>query len=792
MVVAIDGPAGTGKSTVAHQVAKDLGLTYLNSGSFYRALTLALLDAGVDIKDESAVMAFAKKQKLDYVNARLILNGKDVDDQLHQDRVDSSVSPVSAIVPLRHLVNDRMREIVKSQNIICEGRDMTTVVFPKAECKFFLDASVDVQAKRRFDQGVSNLSLEEIKASIIQRDKMDRNKAEGSLKKAPDATYIDTSDLTIVQVCAIIESKIKAKGFFMDQKEVEQNEAQSSSDSIHTQLEESLKKMEALQAGPATGTVVDVRGDTVFVDIGAGRDGQLRLSEFGGETPKVGEKISIYVTNPSGRDGLPEISKTKADENRIWDDLSKAFNKDDPTQGTPVDGVITKVIKGGYAVDLGGKIEAFLPISQADATKVEKEEKLIGTKSKFYIERLRGSNGKRNVVVNRRKYLEKLTDGNRDKFFNEIKIGDTVKGTVKSFTSFGAFIDLGGFDGLLHINDMSWGHVTRPKDFVKKGQEIELKVIRLDPEGKRINLSLKHFAEDPWVHFEEKYHVNDVVKGKVTKLTDFGAFIELEEGIEGLAHISEFSWTKKVNKPSDMVKEGDEVECMILGYDIQAGRVSLGLKQVTANPWDTISEKYPVGTKITGKVVKITNSGAFVQLEEGIDAFLAGEDLSWTKKIKHPGSEIKVDQELEVVVTECDLENHRIRVGVKQLSDNPWKEFASQYSVGGTLEGEVTSITDFGIFVKAPNGIEGLVNKANLSEDRETPYEEAKKKYNVGDKINVYVVSIDVEKEKVSFSVKEYRKAKERAEISQYMSSNSDDDGGYTIGDSLKSQNEDK
>ena len=231
---------------------------------------------------------------------------------------------------------------------------------------------------------------------------------------------------------------------------------------------------------------------------------------------------------------------------------------------------------------------------------------------------------------------------------------------------------------------------------------------------------------------------------------------------------------------------------MILGYDIQAGRVSLGLKQVTDNPWDTIADKYPVGTKLKGKVVKITNSGAFVQLEEGIDAFLSGEDLSWTKRIKHPGSEIKVDQELDVVVTECDLENHRIRVGVKQLTDNPWKAFAAEYKVGDTFEGEVTSINDFGIFVKAPNGIEGLVNKANLSDDRDVPFEEAVKKYNVGDKVNVYVVSIDVDKERVAFSVKEYKKAQARAELSQYMSSSNDDDGAYTIGDSLKNQSEDR
>ena len=785
MVIAIDGPAGTGKSTVAHAVAAELGIVYLNSGSFYRALTLALLDAGIDLDDTKAVTDFAGRQKLDYVNARMILNGKDVDDVLHQDRIDSSVSKVSSVVPLRHLVNDRMRTIVKSLSVICEGRDMTTVVFPDAEFKFYLDASIDVQAKRRFDQGVSNLSLEEIKASILKRDEMDRNKAEGSLKKSPDAVYIDTSDLTINDVCEIIENKIKSKGFTMEQKEVEQNGAHGS-DSIYTQLEASINKMEPVENGSnVQGTVVQVTDDTVFVDVNCKSEGKIPVSEFAGELPKVGDVITVYLVNQFGKNG-PEVSKVKADEKRLWEEFKVAFD-----EKRPVDGTISSVTKGGYMVNLGGGISAFLPISQSDSQKVEKEEKLIGVKSKFYVERLY-SNGKRNVVVNRRKYLEEQIDVNRDKFFNEVKIGDTVKGTVKSFTSFGAFIDLGGFDGLLHINDMSWGHVTRPKDFVKKGQEIELKVVKLDPEGKRINLSLKHFAEDPWVHFEEKYHVNDIVKGKVTKLTDFGAFIELEEGIEGLAHISEFSWTKKINKPSDMVKEGDEVECMILGYDIQAGRVSLGLKQVTDNPWDTIADKYPVGTKLKGKVVKITNSGAFVQLEEGIDAFLSGEDLSWTKRIKHPGSEIKVDQELDVVVTECDLENHRIRVGVKQLTDNPWKAFAAEYKVGDTFEGEVTSINDFGIFVKAPNGIEGLVNKANLSDDRDVPFEEAVKKYNVGDKVNVYVVSIDVDKERVAFSVKEYKKAQARAELSQYMSSSNDDDGAYTIGDSLKNQSEDR
>ena len=568
----------------------------------------------------------------------------------------------------------------------------------------------------------------------------------------------------------------------MEEMEVEKEEAQNSKGDFQTQLEESLKEFNAPQAGQLVeGIVVQITNDYVYVDIGDKSEGLIPVEEFADDLPKEGDKVQALLTghNSSG----PVLSKKKADSKRYLKEIQQAYK-----DKTPVTGTIAKVVKSGYEVDLGVDRMAFLPISQADAEKVEKPESLLGTKSKFYIERLYSDN-KLNPVVNRRKFLEEEINEKRDAFFGSVQIGDTVKGTVKSFTSFGAFIDLGGFDGLLHINDMSWGHVARPKDFVKKGQEIELKVIRLDPEDKRINLSLKHFTEDPWVHFEDKYHVDDIVKGKVTKLTEFGAFVELEKGLEGLVHISEFSWTKKVNKPGDMVNVGDEVEVMILGYDIQNGRVSLGLKQTQANPWDSIAERYAVGTKIKGKVVKVTNIGAFVALEDGIDGFLHADDISWTKKIKHPGSELTVGQEIEAVIIECNPEEHKIKIGMKQVSANPWKEFADQYKPGSTLEGEITSITEFGLFVKAPNGIEGLVNKANLSDDKEVPFEEAIAKYKVGDKINVFVVDVNTEKEKVAFSVREYKRKQQRDEISQYMSSNNDDDdGAYTLGDLLNTK----
>jgi len=567
----------------------------------------------------------------------------------------------------------------------------------------------------------------------------------------------------------------------MEEMEVEKEVAQNSKGDFQAQLEESLKEFNAPQAGQLVeGVVIQVTNDFVYVDIGDKSEGLIPVSEFAEGLPKEGDTVQALLTghNPNG----PVLSKKKADSKRYLKEVQQAWK-----DKTPIDGVISKIVKSGYEVNLGIDKAAFLPISQADADKVEKPESLLGLKSKFYIERLYSDN-KLNPVVNRRKYLEEQIDSKRNEFFASTQIGDTVKGTVKSFTSFGAFIDLGGFDGLLHINDMSWGHVARPKDFVKKGQEIELKVIRLDPAEKRINLSLKHFAEDPWIHFEEKYHLNDIVKGKVTKLTEFGAFVELEEGIEGLVHISEFSWTKKVNKPGDMVSVGQEVEAMILGYDIQEGRVSLGFKQATENPWNTITEKYPLGTKVKGKVVKTTNIGAFIALDDGIDAFLHADDISWTKKIKHPGSELTVGQEIEAVVIECDAEAHKIKVGIKQLTDNPWKAFAEEYKPGSTLEGEVTSITDFGLFVKAPNGIEGLVNKANLTDEKDVTFEDAIAKYKVGDKVNVYVVDVKVDREQVGFSIREFKRKQQRDEISQYMDSSDDDNGSYTLGDAFKAQ----
>jgi small subunit ribosomal protein S1 len=551
-------------------------------------------------------------------------------------------------------------------------------------------------------------------------------------------------------------------------------------ENIQTQLqEEYLKTLEQLEEGKLVeGKVIQITQDQVFIDVGYKSEGKIPILEFS-VIPGIGDTVPVILITKENKHGEVIVSKQKADAKLLWKNLRQAFSEKRSVEGT-----VEKQVKGGFDVHLGTGVHAFLPVSQADIQKLDKPEKILNKKLNFYVERLY-SDGKINIVVNRRKCMEDELDLRRKEFFENTLIGSDITGTIKSFTSFGAFIDLGGFDGLLHINDMSWGHVTRPKDFVKKGQEIRLKVIRIDREEKRINLSLKHYTDDPWIHFEEKYHVNDIIKGKVTKLTDFGAFIELEEGIEGLAHISEFSWIKKIQKPQDLLKPNDVLECMILGYDLQAGRVSLGLKQVHENPWETIEEKYPVGRRIKRKIVKITNAGAYIELEENIDGFLHLDDMSWTRKSKNHNG-LAVGQEIEVMVISIDAEKRNIKLGIKQLSEDPWKEFVENYMSGSPVEGEVSLVTDFGLFLRIPGGIEGLIHKTNLAENRDEDPEEALKKYKIGDKLKAVVLDIQSDKQKVTFSIREYKKKLQRDEISRYMAKEESSDSRYTLGFIIK------
>ncbi|MFW5880535.1 MAG: 30S ribosomal protein S1 [Spirochaetota bacterium] len=560
-------------------------------------------------------------------------------------------------------------------------------------------------------------------------------------------------------------------------------DVQNGDTSAHQQLQEALQEqylqpLDELEVGQLVeGTVIQTGPETTFVDIGYKSEGRVPTEEFD-EAPHVGDTVEVVLLNKETLGGGVVVSKRKADEKRFWKELKDAFQERQPVEGT-----VARAIKGGFEIDLGHKIRAFNPISKMDIRRVENPDEYVGITAKFYVERIYSEN-RVNIVLSRRDYIEEEAAKRKQEFFEHVEIGDVVEGAVKSFTSFGAFVDLGGFDGLLHINDMSWGHVNRPKDYVKRGQELALKVIRMDHENQKINLSLKHLTEDPWNHFEEKYNTDMVVKGKVTKLTDFGAFIELEEGIEGLAHISELSWVKRINHPKELLDVGDEVEAKILDYDVPAGRVSLGLKQVLPNPWETMPDKFPEGMRLTRTVKKLTNAGAFVELEEGIDGFLHVDDISWTKRYKHPSAALSEGQEIECIVIQTDPEHHNIRLGIKQLSEDPWDSLKKAYPERSIIEGEVTNITDFGVFVRVQGGVEGLINKSQLADPREMPFEKAVEKINVGDKIRAVVTEVNPGRQKLSLSVRELARQEQRQEMQKYIGD--EDSDTFTLGDILK------
>ena len=781
MIVAIDGPAGTGKSTIAEMVAKQLGFLHVNSGNFYRAIACWNLDNGVAHTETQKILASRSQITISYDADKMFLNNIDITDRLHNDAVDAIVAQISAIPEIRSFVNEKLRDISKNHDLVMEGRDITTVVFPNAEIKIYLDASAESRAKRRFYQGTSQLSLEEIQTSIQKRDEIDKNKTVGSLKIAPDAYYIDTSYLTIDEVYEKVYNKIQSQGKAMD-KEVVMNDSNPSEGTIQTQLqEEYLKSLDTVTEGTLVeGKVVQVTNDSIFVDVGTKSEGRIDIKEFA-TAPAIGDTVTVLLLKKESRNGESIISKQKADEKLYWKTFTDAFKNHET-----VDGTIVNEIKGGYEVDLGYGLKGFLPVSKAYCAKDEAES-LKNLKSKFYIERLY-SDRRVNIVLNRRKWLEEQNEKNKTAFFATVKEGDVVTGIVKSFTSFGAFIDLGGFDGLLHINDMSWAHVSRPKDFVKKGQSIEVKVVKLNSEEGRINLSLKHFSSDPWESFESKYHLHDVISGKVTKFTDYGAFIEIEEGIEGLAHISEFSWVKRVKKPSEMLKIGDVVTCKILGYDLDQQKVSLSLREVQTNPWDNIEETYPEGKIVEGKVVKLTNAGAFVALEEGIDGFLPFDELSWTAKGKNSSSALEVEQTVQAIITESSVSERNIRLSVKKMSENPWENLSKAYKIGAIIEGTISSITDFGAFVKVQGDIEGLLHKSNLVLQDNESQEDALKKLTPGTTIKAAVLELIPQRQKLALSMKDLAKQQQQAELSKFMDDSASDSDGYTLGDLLKNK----
>jgi small subunit ribosomal protein S1 len=540
-------------------------------------------------------------------------------------------------------------------------------------------------------------------------------------------------------------------------------------------FEESLKPIQDGEV--VTGRVLQITPDYVVIDVGYKSEGQIPIYEFndidGNLTVKAGDVIDVLVEEWENENGMMVLSKQKADQRRVWDTISEICDQD-----SVIEGKILSRIKGGLTVDIG--LKAFLPGSQVDLHPVRNLDKFIGQTQEFKILKYNRKRG--NVVLSRRAILEKERESMRSETIKNLQEGAIVDGVIKNITDYGVFIDLGGIDGLLHITDISWGRVNSPGELFATGDKIKVKVLSYDQQNQRVSLGYKQIREDPWGVAEKKYVVNTRVSGKVVNITNYGAFVELEEGIEGLIHISEMSWTKKVKHPSQILTIGDMVDAVVLDLDVARKRISLGLKQTEPNPWSLIEEKYPKGTVIEGKIKNVTDFGIFIGIDEGIDGLVHISDISWTQKIKHPVEVYKKGQMVKAVVLSIDKENERFSLGIKQLEPDPWESVPKKYRRGQVVKGVVTNVTDFGIFLEIEKGVEGLIHVSEISKDK---VESLKDFTKVNDELEVLIISIDKRGRKIGLSIRDLKEVEDQRDLQEYMA-REEQAATTTLGDVLK------
>jgi small subunit ribosomal protein S1 len=536
-------------------------------------------------------------------------------------------------------------------------------------------------------------------------------------------------------------------------------------DDFRTLFEQSLKSVQP--GGIVKGKIVDITPTHVVVDVGYKSEGQIPVNEFfdhaGNIQVKVGEDVDVFFDSEEGDNGNILLSRERAEDIKIWEEIEKAYN-----EGTPVEGVIQARVKGGFKVDIGG-VDGFLPGSHVDIRATRNLDKFVGKTDRFIVLKYNQLRG--NVVLSRKAMIEQERGLLKKDTLKVLEEGVILEGVVKNITGYGAFVDVGGIDGILHITDMSWGRINHPSDLLKVGDCVKVVVLKFDPERERISLGMKQITPDPWESVEEKYAVGSRVEGKVVGLTDYGAFVELDKGIEGLIHISEMSWARKVSHPSKVVQVGEAVETVVLNVDRNRHRISLGLKQVMPNPWLLVKEKYPVGSVVKGPVRNITDFGLFVGVDEGIDGLVHISDLLWTKKIKHPSELYKKGDVIEAKVLGIDIENERFSLGIKQIEGDPWELIAEKNPVGSKIEGEVTRIADFGVFVRIAERVEGLIHVSQLSTER---VDKPSSVYKVGDRVTAEIINIDPQERRIGLSIRALRKTEERKEMEAYLKKEKD------------------
>lgn len=544
----------------------------------------------------------------------------------------------------------------------------------------------------------------------------------------------------------------------LEDKEHEENDASSGANQDHEFERLYSQSLKSFKSGTVVrGRVLQVRSGVVMLDLGYKSDGIIPAEQFTEEelkTLKPGDELEVLLEAAEDANGNLLLSRDKAKKLQVWEDLNRAYQT-----GTPVKGKVLSAIKGGLTVDIGG-VEAFLPGSQIDTKPVHQLNRMIGQVLEMKV--IKMNSGRGNIVLSRRALLEKDLNAKKAETLSSLAEGQVVPGVVKNVTEYGAFVDLGGIDGLLHITDMSWGRISNPAEVCAVGDKIDVVVLKYDREKQKVSLGIKQKTQDPWLSVAEKYPVGSRVRGKVMSLTDYGAFIELEHGVEGLVHVSEMSWTQKVRHPSKVVSVGDSIEAQVLAIDPAAKRISLGMKQVEPNPWHTIGDRYPVGSEVEGKVKTLTDFGAFIGLEEGIDGLIHISDLSWTSHVKHPSELLKKGQKTRAVVLSIDPQKERISLGLKQLTPDPWEQaIPGRYKVGQDETVKVTKVADFGAFVELEYGIEGLIPVSETIKDAPALKE--------GDEVSARVIKVDKGDRRIALSIKAKIKGEDRSNLRDFM-----------------------
>jgi small subunit ribosomal protein S1 len=545
-------------------------------------------------------------------------------------------------------------------------------------------------------------------------------------------------------------------------------------------------KIELLKEGSViTGTIMEVRPTEVVIDFGGKAEGTIPAHEFLDLSElEIGSDIEVFLERLEDRDGNPQLSFDKAEQKKNWEKIVNTCE-----EGSVITGRVRSKVKGGLVVNIG--VDAFLPSSQVDIQAPKNLDQFVGQTFDFKVVKI--NRERKNIVVSRRELIEERRQDKKREILNDIIPGETRRGMVKNITDYGAFIDLDGLDGLLHITDMSWGRISHPSEMVKTGEEITVCIIEVDKNRERVSLGLKQLSSNPWDEIERKFPINAKVRGKVVNLVPYGAFVELEEGVEGLVHVTEMSWTKRITKPGEVLSVGDEVDAVVLGIQKDDQKISLGLRQLDVNPWDMATHNYPPGARVRGKIRNLTSYGAFVELEEGIDGMVHVSDMSWTRKINHPSEMVKKGDEVDAIVLEVSIENQRISLGMKQLTDDPWENIDRLYRMGDVVKGKVARVAGYGAFIELENDIDGLVHISQISEER---VEKVKDHLKEGDEVSARVIKIDREERRIGLSIKaaDYDEDALAKEVATY--DDSGEDLTTSLGDLLdeataESQNED-